>query len=35
VRAFEARLPIFEAERRRFDPQNRMLNDYFARLLKP
>lgn len=35
VRAFGARLPTFEAERRRFDPQNRMLNDYFARLLKP
>lgn len=35
VRAFRAQLPTFEAERRRFDPQNRMLNDYFARLLKP
>jgi hypothetical protein len=34
-RAFGDRLPTFEAERRRFDPQNRMLNDYFARLLKP
>ena len=34
-RAFGDELSTFEAERRRFDPQNRMLNDYFARLLKP
>jgi FAD/FMN-containing dehydrogenase len=35
VKAFGPRLGHFEAKRREFDPQNRMLNDYFARLLKP
>jgi FAD/FMN-containing dehydrogenase len=35
VRAFKDRLPKFEAARRRFDPDNRMLNDYFAKLLTP
>lgn len=32
---FRQRLNGFEVVRREFDPQNRMLNDYFARLLKP
>jgi len=32
-RAFEDRLTRFEETRRRFDPENRMLNDYFAGLL--
>ena len=34
VRAFGERLARFEEVRRRFDPQGRMLNDYFARLLQ-
>jgi hypothetical protein len=34
-RAFGDQLQAFEALRREFDPQNRMLNDYFARLLNP
>ena len=33
TRAFKGRLLDFEAARRRFDPQNRMLNAYFAKLL--
>lgn len=33
VRAFGERLARFEATRRRFDPGQRMLNDYFAKLL--
>lgn len=33
VRAFGDRLARFEQARRRFDPGNRMLNDYFANLL--
>jgi FAD/FMN-containing dehydrogenase len=34
ARAFGERLSRFEEVRRRFDPQGRMLNDYFARLLQ-
>ena len=33
LRAFGDRLDKFEATRRRFDPGQRMLNDYFAKLL--
>lgn len=33
LRGFGERLARFEAVRRRFDPRDRMLNDYFARLL--
>jgi FAD/FMN-containing dehydrogenase len=32
--AFGPRLTDFKEARRRFDPDNRMLNDYFARLLR-
>jgi FAD/FMN-containing dehydrogenase len=35
VGEFRQRLNGFEVVRRRFDPHDRMLNDYFARLLKP
>jgi len=35
TRAFKERLTAFEAARRRFDPDNRMLNAYFERLLAP
>ena len=33
--AYGDQLPTFEATRRQFDPSGRMLNDYFAKLLKP
>jgi hypothetical protein len=33
LRGFGERLARFEAVRRRFDSRDRMLNDYFARLL--
>lgn len=32
-RAFGDRLEIFEAHRQRYDPQNRLLNEYFAEML--
>ncbi|HEX9812321.1 MAG TPA: FAD-binding oxidoreductase [Burkholderiales bacterium] len=34
VRAFGERLDRFESARRRFDPKDRMLNEYFAKLLR-